>query len=134
MASPIEDLHAFDLHIYVGSRSWPDDVELYCEVTYPGLDAEHPIEVNYMHLLSQDSLDDAIQLAIADIGAYMHDPHIWIREHIKRQGTTWEKRRTLELEKAYHQRRIADCEDSITSEKERLASVEEQLRQVEEKK
>jgi len=79
MTTPLEYLYTFDLHIYVGFRSWPDDVERYCEVTYPGLDEAHPITINYMRGVPDHSLDTAIQLASEDIATYMHDPESWIK-------------------------------------------------------
>ena len=82
MTSPIEYLHTFDLHIYVGFRSWPDDIEHYCEVTYPGQDEAHPITINYMHGYS---LEAAIQRAGEDIKAYMRDPESWVEQRRKEQ-------------------------------------------------
>ncbi len=85
MTSPIEYLYTFDLHIYVGFRSWPDDIEHYCEVTYPGLDEAHPITINYMRGIPDYSLETAIKLAGEDIKAYMHDPEQWIEQRQKEQ-------------------------------------------------
>src|SRR6266704_2607370 len=129
MASPVENLHTFDLHIHVGTRSWPDDVELYCEVTFPGLDAAHPIVRNYMRMEGglewSNSLEHAIRIATDEIKSYMTDPEAWV-EAFSEPGPAMEKHR-LELEIEERTLALEQQQASLARQQEHLEIFKQRL-------
>ncbi|SRR6266704_1422362 len=130
MANPIENIHEFDLHIRVGTRVWPDDVELYCEVTFPGLDAQHPIVRNYMSMEDglewSNSLEHAIRIATTEIMSYMTATDAWIEAFSEQKGPAWEKRR-LEAQIADYSQSLEEQQASIARQQAHLDTLKERL-------
>src|SRR5207244_12879012 len=123
--------HDFDLHIYVGIRSWPDDIEKYCEVTYPGVDAQHPIKIKYMDW--KYDLEEAIQRATADIAKYMDNPRNWTEEYVEHQGTDWEKLRAVEEEIEKYQQELAMSQQWVTRYQDFLMKAQEKAQELRKK-
>jgi hypothetical protein len=122
MTEPIEELHDFTLKIYCGYRSWPDDIEHYCQVTYPALGSQEPITVNYA--LSSGTLNTFIQRAAQDVAAYMKDPEEWTENYIAHSSDKWRKLKQAQDQAEEYRKEIAEYQQAVVYGQERLAKQE----------
>jgi hypothetical protein len=122
MTEPIEELHDFTLKIYCGYRSWPDDIEHYCQVTYPAFGSQEPITVDYTH--SPGSLDTFIQRAAQDIATYMKDPEEWVEKYVAHSSEPERKLKQAQDRAEEYRKEIKGYQQAIVSDEGRLKEYE----------
>ncbi len=131
MSEPIEELHDFTLKIYCGYRSWPDDIEHYCQVTYPAFGSQEPITVDYTH--SPGTLDTFIRRAAQDIIAYMKDPEEWVEKYIAHSSDEWRKLKQAQERLEEYRKEIEEYQQAIAHDEGRLKEYETKVAELQAK-
>jgi hypothetical protein len=77
-----------DLHIVCFDTYYEDDYHMVtCRITYPGLDGQKPITIDYNPKDDSELSYEVVRATmLTDIGAFLFDPEGWVQRHVGQSG------------------------------------------------